>query len=681
MGMVIDSLLKLYKRIVLLAVATMMTLTSANAQVNADQVMQIGRNVLSMEEYILSIHYFNLAIKAKPYMAEPYYYRGLAKLLLDDFNGAEEDCTKAIELNKFLTEAYRVRGYARQRLDKDSLALDDFKKGLEYIPVDKYFLYYKAASQSALHQYEQADSTFTLLRRYYPSFDAAYSERARMSVARGDTAAALLYIDTALNLNKKEPFPFMLRAEIEVKKKQWRDAKADLDFAIDLLPKETNLYLNRAYVKYCDDDYFGAMSDYNYILELEPDNMPARYNRGLLRYEVKDLNAAADDFSKVLEKDADNFHARYSRALIALEVGQYKNAIADLRLIAQKYPKFYPVYYAMAQCWQNLGDTKKTIENYNKAEALVRNYVANPGKNPLDKPTINPGASNNLETSDSREEETDMQVMEKFNQLVTVSAEVSASASSGYQETSTKGKLQDRDMKVEPEPMYALTLYDNTNELRNSANYFRGLADANQSADAPFHLYITAAPATPSERAEIDRLFDYSNSSASSEQDNNDGRPLDYLSRGIVLFLLRDYDGALKAFDKSLELKDDFTPALMARGYLLYSMSTVPDVQINDQSMKLRMAMQDFDKALDIDPMLIYAWFNRGALYYQAGEYTSALECYNKALEINPDFGEAYYNRALTYMRLGNKVSGKADLSKAGELGVLPSYNLLKRMQ
>jgi len=29
---------------------------------------------------------------------------------------------------------------------------------------------------------------------------------------------------------------------------------------------------------------------------------------------------------------------------------------------------------------------------------------------------------------------------------------------------------------------------------------------------------------------------------------------------------------------------------------------------------------------------------------------------------------------------MGNKDSGVADLSKAGELGVLPSYNVLKRM-
>ena len=63
------------------------------AQINTDRVMNIGRNALYFEDYILSMQYFNQVIKVKPYMAEPYFYRGVAKLSLDDFTGAEEDCT------------------------------------------------------------------------------------------------------------------------------------------------------------------------------------------------------------------------------------------------------------------------------------------------------------------------------------------------------------------------------------------------------------------------------------------------------------------------------------------------------------------------------------------------------------------------------------------------------------
>ena len=92
------------------------------SQVNAEQVLSIGKNVLSMEDYMLSIQYFNQAIKAKPYLSEAYFFRGLAKLYLEDYRGAEEDCTLALERNKFRTEAYKVRGFARQAMGLDSLA-------------------------------------------------------------------------------------------------------------------------------------------------------------------------------------------------------------------------------------------------------------------------------------------------------------------------------------------------------------------------------------------------------------------------------------------------------------------------------------------------------------------------------------------------------------------------------
>ena len=65
---------------------------SANAQYNTDRIMSIGRNALYFEDYVLSIQYFNRVISVKPYLAEPYYYRGVAKFYLD-FT-VEESCGK-----------------------------------------------------------------------------------------------------------------------------------------------------------------------------------------------------------------------------------------------------------------------------------------------------------------------------------------------------------------------------------------------------------------------------------------------------------------------------------------------------------------------------------------------------------------------------------------------------------
>ena len=59
--------------------------------------MTIARNALYFEDYVLSIQYFNQVINAQPYLYEPYFFRGLAKINLDDYQGAESACDAAIQ--------------------------------------------------------------------------------------------------------------------------------------------------------------------------------------------------------------------------------------------------------------------------------------------------------------------------------------------------------------------------------------------------------------------------------------------------------------------------------------------------------------------------------------------------------------------------------------------------------
>ena len=110
------------------------------AQINTDRVLAIGRNALYFEDYVLSIQYFNQVIKSKPWLAEPYFYRAVAKINLDDFKGAEEDCTLCLQRNPFLTQAYYARGIARQSQEKYDEAIDDYQKGLEFKPEDRQML-------------------------------------------------------------------------------------------------------------------------------------------------------------------------------------------------------------------------------------------------------------------------------------------------------------------------------------------------------------------------------------------------------------------------------------------------------------------------------------------------------------------------------------------------------------
>ena len=79
----------------------------ATAQLNTERIMEIGRNALYFEDYVLSIQYFNKVVEAKPFLHEPYFFRGLAKFYLDDYKGAEKDLDKAIEKNPYVSRSYQ----------------------------------------------------------------------------------------------------------------------------------------------------------------------------------------------------------------------------------------------------------------------------------------------------------------------------------------------------------------------------------------------------------------------------------------------------------------------------------------------------------------------------------------------------------------------------------------------
>ena len=658
------------------------------SQTNAEQVLTIGRNVLSMDDYMLAIQYFNKAIKAKPYLSDPYFFRALAKLNLDDYAGAEADCTIAIENNKFKTEAYKLRGFARQIQGKDSLAIEDYNIGLSYNPVDKNFLFYKAVALTDLKKYDEADSTFTILLKQYPRDDNGYTARARLNLERNDTTAAIEDIEKALSISKSQINPYLMKAEIYWIRKDWQNASDAIDAAIRLRPELPGLYVNRAFIRYNSDDFFGAMSDYNYALELDPDNTPAYFNRGLLRYEVKDLAKAEADMSEVIKRNPENVHAFFNRGLIRLEEGKNQEALTDFKVIEAKYPRFYPLYYAMAEAERNMGNMRQAAFLIHKGEELVAGYVHDPEKNPLDRPAIAATETHSV-NQNGEDNETETEVMERFNHLVTISQANEQTLS--YNER-IKGRVQDRNVNVEMEPSYALTLAEPNETLRSISNYFRDLDDLNHMRIINHTLYLSPGLESADYTSLMDELFEISGELESARPGQL--RPADYLLLGITQTMLRNYPAALSSLDQAIEYNPQFTVAYMARGFARYA-NALSDMKIAAESKNneeifldrtrynslLQESINDFDKVLSLNPRVVYAWFNKGNIYYEARDYTSALQSYSEAIKIDPYFGEAYFNRGLAYLNAGNKAQAFSDLSKAGELGVIPSYNILKRMK
>lgn len=658
------------KRILLTLGAAAALSSPLAAQINAEQITSIGRNVLSMDDYMLAIQYFNMAIKAKPYVAEPYFLRAMAKMNLEDFLGAEEDCSLALERNKYLTEAYRLRGYCRSNLDKDSLALMDFDAGLKYQPEDKYFLYYKSISLMRTKHFAESDSIFSRLLQKYPDFDDVVVARSRVRMAAGDTVGALHDIDRCIEIDKDDINNYLIRAEINFNRQNWNEAAKDLDEAIRLDPKQVDLYINRAFVRYNLDDYNGTINDYNIVLQYEPNNLAARYNRALLTYELRNFRQAYADFTVIVKHDPNNFHARYNHALLAMDLGKWRDALDDFQAISKRYPRFYPVYYGIAQCQEKLGNHDAAIRSMLFAEDMVRKYVDNPRANPLDRPKIEPGKYNSRGEQRDKDE-TDEDVMSRFNRLITVAPDDEPQM---QYEDRIKGKVQDRKERVEPQPLFAITIYDTRTPLRPVGNYFSDLESINKSRLLPSPLYLANTLSEPLGEEQGKQLFALADDFTSALSYGSP-RPIDLLGRGVTYTLLKNYHAAVSDFDQAISLDPKFAPAYIGRAYARH-MDTDASVKATDSDI-----ISDLDRAIELSPRLVYAWYNKGTLLYEATDYPRAEECFTRAIEINPDFPEAYFNRALVYLAQGDRDRAFADLSRAGELGVLQAYSLMKSMK
>ena len=59
---------------------------------------------------------------------------------------------------------------------------------------------------------------------------------------------------------------------------------------------------------------------------------------------------------------------------------------------------------------------------------------------------------------------------------------------------------------------------------------------------------------------------------------------------------------------------------------------------------------------------------NRGLSYYRLDQNESAIQDYNKAIELDPQFVIFYSNRALAYEKIGQYDKAIADRKKAAEL-------------
>ena len=114
-----------------------------------------------------------------------------------------------------------------------------------------------------------------------------------------------------------------------------------------------------------------------------------------------------------------------------------------------------------------------------------------------------------------------------------------------------------------------------------------------------------------------------------------------YNNRGIAYSDRGQYDKAIEDYNKAIAMNPDYFRAYNNRG-VVFSRTGLYE-----------RAIEDFSKAIDLNPKFDDARSNRGVAYDKTGQFEKAMEDFRMAILLNPVSEKAYINRGVAYQRAG----------------------------
>jgi tetratricopeptide (TPR) repeat protein len=622
----------------------------AFGQLNTNNAINTGRSRLYFGNYVEAIESFNMVIRMKPYLPEPYFYRGVAKLELDDFRGAKVDLDKALEIKPYFPDAIMYRGVANYNLKDFVAAMEDYSKAIEMGGENADLLNNRGICKAALRDFEGAIDDYSRSIKIKPKNFNAYLNRS-------------------------------IAYQIQ---KQWDKSIADCNQLIRLKPYSPLGYMSRGLVKIEKQEYAGALRDFDVAVSYDPNNAFAFQNRGMVKQELESYEAAIMDYDAAIRLDPYMASAYFNRGIAKEMLGRtgYQKDYDNAALLDPRFEK---------RPWQ-------TQEERDKEKQMQQQQIAawqqaqKSGKKTV---TTTSNTADSLALADSPEKKIDKNELRKRKMKANLAVEDNREKPV-FADAEDDIRVQDKNIEIKLLPNFEISTIDKNMNDAQDIGYFNLVIDnLNAKNNYDPYLTITNKPLQSTEAVEYYHIQIMSLNEKISQDENNSDN---FFCRGLFLALTEQYNKALSDFDKAIKLNERNLPAYFMRantrsrmietieqqkaveqfaGFLKSDMST--GEKSNTPAELYSDVLTDYSVVLYMNPEFIFGYYNRGNIYCKSEKYYQAIEEYNKAIEIEPEFAEAYYNRGLVKVLLDDVVEGSKDLSRAGELGIPEAYNVLKR--
>lgn len=214
-----------------------------------------------------------------------------------------------------------------------------------------------------------------------PETAEEFYEAARWeSLSNRNDAAAVKYLDRAIELKPDLTAAYWLRGILKSQQGDCKAAIADFDIVIVHAADAVNTYQYRGECKIVLKDYIGALSDLDMSVANLAANGLVQYNafvkRGKLKYIMQNYDGAIEDFTSAVRMGRSD-GSQFFRAMTYLKKGDVNSSINDLTSLADHYEQItkevrqqYPNQYSEKEGYPGGENPLATLKPRKGPEAL-----------------------------------------------------------------------------------------------------------------------------------------------------------------------------------------------------------------------------------------------------------------------------------------------------------------------
>ena len=602
-----------------------------------------GRSELVSGHLAKALEKFNIVIQQRTDLYEAYYLRGYTKFKLDDYLGAEADFTRAIDLNPYWAQLFTIRGNTRDKLSDYKGAFSDYQKAIKIDSTDGSIYANRALTLLFLQQFEPCIADCNQAIRLHFETENIYTIKGQAELGLKNYRPAIHNFNEAISINRFSSYTYVQRALAYQGLNAIDSARNDLYKSLKLDSTSAFTYYQLSILEMDQKNDSLALKYINNSLRLSPYNTAALYNKSLLHNRLKDNSSAILDLSKLIQMAPSNFLAYFNRGNLYYTQKEYNSSLADYDKAIELAPENADAYFNRALVKDALHNNAGAYEDQKRGQF------------------INERNKQLTDTAKYAEGIRMMKMMSEGSDFITKSE--------------SRESLQYKQVTVQFQAPFLIIPI----EFKFRPKYFQAysLKIKSKHHHDVVRLYNTC------DTISTEVLNGVLKKTRINEKEKS--APVNYssiaLDQAAIECQLHHFNSAIEACNQSL-LGDSTNPMTYfeAGNIQLQLVRFLKDLNGNSKNQEaIAIGLEKYNIAISLEPEFFVAYYNRALLKAEAEDYKGALQDFTLAIQINPNFQDAYFNRAVLYLLFKEHVAGCSDLSRAGELGLLDAYSLLKK--